>query len=93
MGILAKLRHNILVRPLLNIYQPLINPYLYYGICAWGTAPKTYINKILLIQKRAHPGLLFWVLSFQPQLVFICVEKSLVFNSLNPCGDSYQEFD
>ena len=37
---------------LLNIYQALINPYLYYGICAWGSAPKTNLNKILLIQKR-----------------------------------------
>ena len=53
MGILAKFRHNIRLRPLLNIYQALINPYLYYGICAWGSAPKTYLNKILLIQKRA----------------------------------------
>ena len=53
MGILAKLRHSIPLRPLLNIYQALINPYLYYGICAWGSAPKTYLNKILLIQKRA----------------------------------------
>ena len=52
-GILAKLRHSIPLRPLLNIYQALINPYLYYGICAWGSAPKTYLNKILLIQKRA----------------------------------------
>ena len=56
MGILAKLRHSIPLRPLLNIYQALINPYLYYGICAWGSAPKTYLNiKILLIPKRALP--------------------------------------
>ena len=53
MSKLAKLRHSIPLRPLLNIYQALINPYLYYGICAWGSAPKTYLNKILLIQKRA----------------------------------------
>ena len=52
-GILAKLRHSIPLRPLLNIYQALINPYLYHGICAWVSAPKTYLNKILLIQKRA----------------------------------------
>ena len=45
--------NSIPLRPLLNIYLPLINPYLYYGICAWGSAPKTYLNKILLIQKRA----------------------------------------
>ena len=53
MGILAKLRHNISLRPLLNIYQALINPYLYHGICAWCSAPKIYLNKMLLIQKRA----------------------------------------
>ena len=58
-GILAKLRHSIPLRPLLNIYQALINPYLYYGICAWGYAPKTYLNKILLIQKRA-PHLIYF---------------------------------
>ena len=52
-SIVAKLRHSIPLRPLLNIYQALINPYLYYGICAWGSAPKTYLNKILLIKKRA----------------------------------------
>ena len=31
----------------------LINPYLCYGVCAWGSAPKIYWNKILLIQKWA----------------------------------------
>ena len=40
-GILAKLRHSIALRPLLNILQALIDPYLYYGICAWGSAPNT----------------------------------------------------
>ena len=53
MGILAKLRHSIQLRPLLNIYQALINAYLHYDICAWGSAPKTYLNMILLIEKRA----------------------------------------
>ena len=53
MGILAKLRHNIPLRPLLNIYQALINLYLYHGIRAWCSAPKIYLNKMLLIQKRA----------------------------------------
>ena len=35
------------------IIRPAFIRYLYYGICAWGSAPKTYLNKILLIQKRA----------------------------------------
>ena len=45
--------NSIPLRPLLNIYLALINPCLYYGTCAWGSAPKSYLNKILLIQKRA----------------------------------------
>ena len=60
-GILAKLRHSIPLSPLLNIYQAVINPCLYYGICAWGSALKTYLNiKILLIQKTSPtPDLLY----------------------------------
>ena len=27
--------------------------FLYYGICAWGNCPQTYLNKILVLQKRA----------------------------------------
>ena len=43
-GILARLTHTIPLLPLLNIYQALISPYLYYGICVWGSAPKTYLT-------------------------------------------------
>ena len=28
-------------------------PYLSYGICVWGRAPKSYISKLLVLQKRA----------------------------------------
>ena len=38
---------------LLNIYKSLIHPYLTYGLAAWGQACKTYLNKILILQKRA----------------------------------------
>ena len=48
-----EIHYTVAIRPLLNIYQAFINSNLYYGICAWGSAPKTYLNKILLIQKRA----------------------------------------
>ena len=28
-------------------------PYLSYGICVWGRAAKSYISKLLVLQKRA----------------------------------------
>lgn len=52
MGILARPRHTTPLRPLLNIYQALISTYLYHSICAYGSAPKSYLNKLFLIQKR-----------------------------------------
>lgn len=52
-GIIAKMRHYIPRRLLLNLYHALISPYLNYGICAWGNCPQTYLNKILVLQKRA----------------------------------------
>ena len=52
-GLISKLRHFLPYRVLINIYQSLINPYLTYGLIAWGNASKTYINKILFLQKRA----------------------------------------
>ena len=36
-----------------SMYKSLINPYLTYGLAAWGQACKTYLNKILILQKRA----------------------------------------
>ena len=52
-GIIAKTRHYIPRHLLLNLYHALIAPYLNYGICAWGDCPQTYLNKILVLQKRA----------------------------------------
>ena len=52
-GLIAKLRHFV-PRPILwNIYKSLIHPYLTYGLAAWGKACTTYLNKILILQKRA----------------------------------------
>ena len=36
-----------------SMYKSRINPYLTYGLAAWGQACKTYLNKILILQKRA----------------------------------------
>jgi len=52
-GIIARLRHFIPVNSLIKIYNALIYPYLQYGICAWGFAAATHLNKALVIQKCA----------------------------------------
>ena len=52
-GLIAKLRHSVPRPILLNIYKSLIHHYLTYGLAAWGQACKTYLNRILIIQKRA----------------------------------------
>ena len=52
-GIIARLRHFVPLATLHHIYISLIQPYLLYGIVAWGRAAKTHRNKILLLQKRA----------------------------------------
>ena len=51
-GLIAKLRHSVPRPILLNIYKSLVHPYLTYGLAAWGQACKTYLNKILILQKR-----------------------------------------
>ena len=52
-GIIARLRYYVPTSVLLRIYQYLIFPYLSYGIVVWGHAAQTYINQILVLQKRA----------------------------------------
>ena len=39
-GLIAKLRHSVPRPILLNIYNSLIQPYLTYGLAAWGQARK-----------------------------------------------------
>ena len=51
-GIIARLRYYVPTNVLLTIYQSLIFPYLSYGIVTWGHAAQTYINQILVLQKR-----------------------------------------
>ena len=51
--IIAKMRHYIPRYLLLNLYHAFITTYLNYVICAWGNCPQTYLNKCLVLQKRA----------------------------------------
>ena len=52
-GIINKLKHFVPKRILLSLYYTLVMPYLNYGILAWGNSCKTYLNKLLKLQKRA----------------------------------------
>lgn len=52
-GLIAKLRHIVPNRTLLDIYKTLIAPYITYGLTSWGNASKTLLNKVLVLQKRA----------------------------------------
>ena len=49
----VKLRHFLPTHTLLNIYQALIVPYLTYGLTVWRQACKSYLDKLLKLQKRA----------------------------------------
>ena len=46
-------RHFVPLHTLLSIYQSLISPYITYGLFVWGQACKSYLYKILILQKRA----------------------------------------
>ena len=52
-GMINKLKHFVPKRILLSLYYTLVMPYLNYGILAWGNLCKTYLNKLLKLQKRA----------------------------------------
>jgi len=52
-GLISKLRHFVPAHTLINIYRALIAPYLTYGLTAWGQACKSYLDKLLKLQKRA----------------------------------------
>ena len=51
-GLIAKLRHIVPNRTLLDNYKSLIAPYITYGLTSWGTSFKNLLNNILVLQKR-----------------------------------------
>ena len=50
---IAKLRHFLPRKIVIQIYNSLVGPYISYAIAVWGSADKCHINKILILQKRA----------------------------------------
>ena len=51
-GLISKLRHFVPKHTLINIYRSLTAPYLSYGLIVWGQACKSYLDKLLKLQKR-----------------------------------------
>ena len=51
-GLISKLRHFVPKHTLINIYRSLIAPYLSYDLIVWGQACKSYLDKLLKLQKR-----------------------------------------
>ena len=51
-GLFFKLRHLVNLDILLTLYYGLIYPHLHYGITSWGTANKTVIQPLQVIQNR-----------------------------------------
>ena len=55
-GIIARLRQFVPTSTLSKIYRSLIEPYISYGLIAWGQAANSSLNKILMLQKRQLYG-------------------------------------
>ena len=67
---MTKLKHFVPEKILYSLYCTLVMPYINYGILIWGNTCKTYLDKILKLQKwairtvtnsyyRSHTGPLF----------------------------------
>ena len=52
-GVINKVKYYFPTSTLLMLYSSLILPYLNYGIIAWGHTHTTYLDRILLLQKKA----------------------------------------
>ncbi len=50
---LNKVKNILNEKHLLTLYYSLIYPYLDYGISLWGSSHTSYLNKLLVIQKKA----------------------------------------
>ena len=52
-GALSKLRYYLNSKTLLDLYYALVYPFLTYCIIAWGNTYQTYLQPLLLLQKKA----------------------------------------
>jgi len=51
-GIISKSKYFISEASLFQLYQSLVYPYLYYGNIVWGSAYKSNLNRLKVLQKR-----------------------------------------
>ena len=69
-GVMNKLKHFVPIRILHTLYCTLILPYLNYGVLIWGNTCKSYLDKLVKLQKwairtvscshyRSHTGPIF----------------------------------
>ena len=71
-GIVARLRHLVPRTTLLKIYCSLIEPYISYGLVAWGQAANAHLNKIVILQKRVLRLMYFSDYTSHSAPLFVC---------------------
>ena len=59
-GILFKIRHYIPLPSLISLFNSLFSLFLCYGIINWGLTYTTYLNPLLLLQKKS-----LWCIAFK----------------------------
>jgi hypothetical protein len=52
-GNISKLRHNVSLFTLKNLYYALIYPFLTYEILVWGSTYKTTLQPLVVLQKKS----------------------------------------
>lgn len=50
---LNRIKNMVPLHYMRNLYHTMIQPYLHYGILLWGSAPKKYLHKTEILQKKA----------------------------------------
>ena len=53
-GILYRIRHFLSRKILVMLYNAFILPHITYGLEVWGAANKTFLSRIMMIQKGLH---------------------------------------
>ena len=48
-----RIKNHVPKDSLVTLYHSLIQPHLEYGLMLWGSANKTQINELFLLQKKA----------------------------------------
>ena len=71
-GIIIRLKHLEPRTTLLNIHQSLIEPYISYGLIAWGQATNVHLNKVVILQKRVLHSMYFFDYASHSAPLFAC---------------------